>query len=216
MAAREADPVAKRPLSEKQQAIADLFALHLQKAGYPPNEAIALGEDLTREGWRVPQPRALPEFNLNHLQGARPPWAWMNLDEDQADTLEAALHAWVVTYNDTMVLEAGDIIPACWRWHPPLVQLLPVLFWSWHNTHRHPQATAAAALDWHLRMLPTFQARLDRMVGDNAARCRRGEHEVGDELLSADAAEDLFETCRSYRPDGLDLDRARSQSFGTR
>lgn len=216
MAAREADPVAKRPLSEKQQAIADLFALHLQKAGCPTNEAIALGEDLTREGWRVPQPRALPEFDLNHLQGARPPWAWMNLDEDQADTLEAALHAWVVTYNDTMVLEAGDIIPACWRWHPPLVQLLPVLFWSWHNTHRHPQATAAAALDWHLRMLPTFQARLDRMVGDNAARCRRGEHEVGDELLSADAAEDLLETCRSYRPDGLDLDRARSQSFGTR
>jgi len=75
---------------------------------------------------------------------------------------------------------------------------------------------STAAVDWHLRMLPTFQARLGRMVGDNAARCRRGEHEIGDELLSADAAEDLLETCRSYRPDGLDLDRARSQWFGTR
>ena len=213
---READPVAKRPLSEKQQAIADLFAHHLQKAGCSTNEAIALGEDLTREGWRVPQPRALPEFGLNHLQGARPPWAWINLNKDQAEVMESALHAWVVTYNDTMVLEADDIIPACWRWHPPLVQVLPVMFWSWHNTHRHPQATASGALDWQLRMLPTFQARLARMVGDNAARCRRGEHEIGDELLSADAAEDLLETCRSYRLDGLDLDQARSHWFGTR
>ena len=65
--------MAKRPLSEKQQAIANLFAEHLQNAGCSPGQAIDLSEDLTREGWRVPMPRALPEFELNHLQGARPP-----------------------------------------------------------------------------------------------------------------------------------------------
>lgn len=208
--------MAKKPLNDKQQAIADLFAASLQNAGAAPNEAISLSEDLAREGWRVPMPRALPEFNLNHQQGARPPWAWMNLNEDQAHVMEAALHAWVVTYNDNLVLEADDIIPACWRLHPPLVQVLPVMFWSWHNTHRHPQATASGALDWQLRMLPTFQARLARLIGDNAARCRRGEHADGDELLSSDAAEDLLATCRSYQPDGLDLDQARSRWFGTR
>ena len=77
------------------------------------------------------------------LIGIRPPWHWGNLDPDERDFLEATLDLFVTDYNAHLALKPDHLIPACWRLHPYMGQVLPVLFFAWVNSHR--TATAASA-----------------------------------------------------------------------
>lgn len=156
--------------------VRDKLVKHLEQAGASPNEAQQYADKLLDEKWRAPQPKAHPPFFLEPLLGARPPWAWMNLTPDEAEFLAEQLDAFVASYNEHLTTTLNDIIPACWRDHPMLVQLLPVLFWSWYMAHRDPAASPGLAMAWHERHLRTFQERLNDNLGD-AYGCRQGLHQ---------------------------------------
>ena len=106
-----------------------------------------------------------------------PPWAWVNLTADQAEWLDSALDEFVDTYNRIHAGTVEDVIPACWRLHPPLAQEMPVAFWAWWAAHIDPKATVGTALEYYSRHLPGFQTRLrERLLGKGAVFCRKGSH----------------------------------------
>ena len=143
------------------------------------------GEDPGEEEPQWPDPPR-PIFLLAPLIGVRPPWAWFNLDQDEADLLDECLGTFVDDYNHHLVHSDFDVIPACWRKHPYLMQVLPTLFWSWQETFRAAGATSGtAALDWYHRHLRTFQERLPDALGDGGQLCRQGDHQP---QMSRDAA----------------------------
>ena len=90
---------------------------------------------------------ALEVFPLERLIGIRPPWHWANLEADERGFLEVTLDLFVTDYNNHFALKPDHLIPACWRHHPYMNQVLPVLFFAWINAHR----TATAYFNVHGR-----------------------------------------------------------------
>ncbi len=106
-----------------------------------------------------------------------PPWAWVNLTADQAECLDSALDEFVETYNRIHAGTVEDVIPACWRLHPPLAQEMPVAYWAWWAAHTDPKSTVLTALEYYSRHLPGFQTRLrERLLGKGVVSCRKGSH----------------------------------------
>ncbi len=106
-----------------------------------------------------------------------PPWAWVNLTADQAGCLDSALDEFVDTYNRIHAGAVEEVIPACWRLHPPLAQEMPVAYWAWWAAHADPKSTVSTALEYYSRHLPSFQTRLrERLLGKGAVSCRKGSH----------------------------------------
>ena len=106
-----------------------------------------------------------------------PPWAWVNLTADQAECLDSALDEFVETYNRIHAGTVEDVIPACWRLHPPLAQEMPVAYWGWWAAHTDPKSTVLTALEYYSRHLPGFQTRLrERLLGKGSVSCRKGNH----------------------------------------
>ena len=103
----------------------------------------------------------LEPFPLQALIGVRPPWHWPNLDPDERDFLETTLDLFVTDYNNHLALKPEHLIPACWRQHPYMGQVLPVLFFSWVNSHRLADAGISDAMYFHLHDLPNFRVSAD-------------------------------------------------------
>ena len=118
----------------------------------------------------------LQPFALEPLIGIRPPWHWANLDHDERDFLEVTLDLFISDYNATLALKPDHLIPACWRLHPYLTQVLPVLFFAWINAHRTAAAAIGDALFFHVRDLPYFRDHLGEYLGPPAPSCRKGVH----------------------------------------
>lgn len=146
---------------------------------------------------------------------APPPWAWSNLTPEQAEDLDARLHAWIAYWNHHQILEITQLIPACWRQHPTLVQELPVQFYAWDYIHRTPGATALEAASYYTQTLPSFRARLSDqhgLLGPDSSGCRAGKHhpppQVIEEIINrADTDTD------AHGPNNLDV--LRNAAFGT-
>jgi len=101
----------------------------------------------------------------------------VNLTADQAECLDSALDEFVETYNRIHAAAVEEIIPACWRLHPPLAQEMPVAYWAWWAAHADPKSTVLTALEYYSRHLPGFQTRLrERLLGKGAVSCRKGSH----------------------------------------
>lgn len=115
-------------------------------------------------------------FPMEPLIGIRPPWHWANLDPDERDFLGATLREFVADYNAHFALKPDHLIPACWRLHPYMNQVLPVLFFAWVNSHRTAAAVVGDAMHFHLRDLPYFRDHLSDYLGPPAPSCRKGVH----------------------------------------
>lgn len=135
-------------------------------------------------------PQPLPPYDLAPLVGVRPPWSWANLLADEAETLDESLDGFVQDYNATMALAKDQVIPLCWRQHPYMNQVLPVLFFGWVQSHRDQNASIVGALEWHRVHLRAFQERIGDFLGTSSASCQAGTHVAGDhELAAARAAQ---------------------------
>lgn len=154
-------------------------------------------------------------FILSNLIGVRPPWAWRNLDADEADVLDECLDEFVDHYNATMALRRDQIIPLCWRQHPYMPQVLPVLFWGWVTSHREQDAHIVAALEWHRTHLRSFHERLTDYLGTSAATCQAGKHsDTGNhELRQALTAQELNRGDLSVRGPNI-TSNLRTLDFG--
>jgi len=117
-----------------------------------------------------------PLADLLTADPRKPPWSWSNLTEDQARQLDASLGQWVQDYNATMATKPPQVVPRCWRQHPALVQLLPVLYWAWWASHADPAAGLGDALDFHLRHLLIFQDHLPELLEARGSNDCRAEH----------------------------------------
>lgn len=157
----------------------------------------------------------LEPFPLQSLIGVRPPWHWGNLDPDERDFLEATLDLFVTDYNAHLALKPDHLIPACWRQHPYMCQVLPVLFFSWINAHRLAGASISDATYFHLHDLPTFRDNLNEYLGPPASSCRKGFHrDPGSAMEEARQSIKALESdpAATGSPAGDDLHRV---SFGT-
>jgi len=126
---------------------------------------------------------ALEVFPLDRLIGVRPPWHWANLDADERDFLEEVLDLFVTDYNAYLALKPEHLIPACWRLHPYMTQVLPVLFFAWVNSHRTATAGIGDATYFHLHDLPIFRDHLADYLGPPATSCRKGVHRDPGDLM---------------------------------
>ena len=158
---------------------------------------------------------ALEVFPLDRLIGVRPPWHWANLDADERDFLEEVLDLFVTDYNAHLALQPDHLIPACWRQHPYMNQVLPVLFFSWINGHRLAGAGISDAMYFHLHDLPTFRDNLSDYLGPPASSCRKGFHrDPGAAMEEARQSIKALESdpAATGKPAGDDLHKV---SFGT-
>ncbi len=146
-----------------------------------------------------------------------PPWAWPNLAPADAALLDRCLDEFVESYNRIHASKVEEVIPRCWRMHPPLAQELPVQFWAWWASHIDPKTSINNALEYYNRNLPAFQGRLEtRLLGKGAVNCRKGQHRnlVDPELTAAISYDALGPTEQTGR--GPDNRRALHQTdFGT-
>lgn len=145
-------------------------------------------------------PGATPRRAFAHplktvMDSGRHPWVWAELDTQEAGTLAGLLDAFVHYYNEGYVTERSEIIPGCWRRHPRLMHELPVLYWQWVTSHHHPDAGLAVCGDFYDKILPSFQSRLNGLIGMGVTMCRKAQHstaagdnEIGPAREAADAA----------------------------
>ncbi len=110
------------------------------------------------------------------IEDGRPPWAWSNLDDEEAQELHTSLLWFIHTYNSQYAVEVTHVIPACWPEHPRMVHELPVLYWAWWMSHRDRKATPGDAAVFYSETLVRFQDRLPTLLGDGAVTCRKGKH----------------------------------------
>ena len=145
-----------------------------------------------------------------------PPWAWVNLTADQAECLDSALDEFVETYNRIHATVVEEVIPQCWRRHPPLAQQLPVQLWAWWASHIAVTATVATAVDYYAKTLPDFQGRLSKLLGKGAATCRKGTHPgtTDPELIKATSFDPLGPADITHRGE-VTRRTLRQVDFGT-
>lgn len=97
-------------------------------------------------------------------------------------------------------------IPGCWRRHPRLMHELPVLYWQWVTSHHHPDAGLAVCGGFYDKVLPSFQHRLDRLIGAAAAMCHKGHHSTpasDNELKPTRNAADVGLQAASHEDEGF-------------
>ena len=92
---------------------------------------------------------------------AAPSWLWP-LDPGAAGDVLAGLIEWA---NRVYVQFGDGRLPACWLWHPDVVEELVWLWHAWLAAYRSPGASPQRAGDWHDRQRPGVARRISAAVG---------------------------------------------------
>ncbi|NWJ71503.1 hypothetical protein HX744_13425 [Pseudonocardia sp. ICBG1122] len=98
---------------------------------------------------------------------AKPPapsWLLAPTDPGEIAGLVDELTAWLgavfLRYPD-----GASVLPECWLWHPDVVEELLWLAHAWLAAYQGPDASVAAAGDWHDRQRPGVTARIRKSAG---------------------------------------------------
>jgi hypothetical protein len=98
-------------------------------------------------------------------QTAAPVVSWLELaggDPGKAGLVLASLVDWL----DAVYLRYADaILPACWLWHPDVIEELLCLRQTWAAAHHGKHAGPAAVAEWHERQRPGVTARIKHTAG---------------------------------------------------
>lgn len=143
------------------------------------------------------------------IQDGRPPWAWSNLSDVQAEELHTSLLWFVHTYNTQYAVELSHMIPACWPEHPRMVHELPVLYWAWWGAHRDKNAAIGDATTFYRETLTGFQERLPALMGSGVTTCRKGDHYGASSDLAT-----AVQLAATTRPIQVSVSDWRQQIFG--
>ena len=112
-----------------------------------------------------------------HGQG-RWPRVWRTMSDEEYIEGCRGLAAWVCEILLVRYPHAGDLIPPCWPMHPPAVEYLDVLWWTWEEW-TGPEGAAHDALAWHKEILPE----VTELVGGMCSVCNsKGVHVRRDDL----------------------------------
>jgi hypothetical protein len=99
-----------------------------------------------------------------HTPAGAPSWLDLPAEFDVAAAVLGRLVEWLgevfLRYQD-----AGRALPACWMWHPDVVEELLWLMHTWLAAYRSDAATAQAAGDWHDRYRPGVVKRIKAAAG---------------------------------------------------
>ena len=91
-----------------------------------------------------------------------------------AELLLVRLAAWMggvyLRYTD-----AARSFPACWLWHPDVVEELLWLHQAWLAAYADPDAPVTVAADWHDRLRPGVVRRIQTYAG----MCSIEQHQIG-------------------------------------
>jgi hypothetical protein len=107
-----------------------------------------------------------------------PSWLDLPSDIETATVLLRDLVAWMgdvyLRYAD-----AAQSLPACWLWHPDVVEELLWLMHAWRAAYRVEDATVAAAGDWHDRYRPGVVRRVKQIAGNCSLDNHQPRHDSG-------------------------------------
>jgi hypothetical protein len=115
---------------------------------------------------------------------SRATWSWLNLPEAHqsaadADALVADIEQLLtdlVAWMGRVYLRYADAarsLPACWLWHPEVVEELVWLRAAWSAAHDDPHAVISQSADWHDRLRPGVV----RRIKDYAGLCSIENHQ---------------------------------------
>jgi hypothetical protein len=117
-------------------------------------------------------------------EAVRVTWSWLNLPEALQPVMEAdglvedteRLLSDLVSWMGRVYLRYADAartLPACWLWHPEVVEELVWLRAAWLAAYHNPDAVISQAADWHDRLRPGVV----RRVKDYAGLCSVENHQ---------------------------------------
>lgn len=130
---------------------------------------------------------------------------WLNAPAASGTTrgLLGALVEWVGTVY-LRYADADRTLPACWLWHPDIVEELCWLMSAWHAAYTSQRPSVRAAGDWHDRLRPGVV----RRIADYAKACSLQNHLPGGKATgdaptapAADAAEAIALWWADHRQD---------------
>jgi hypothetical protein len=106
-----------------------------------------------------------PAADADEEETAAPLVSWLELaggDPAKAGLVLASLVDWL----DAVYLRYADaVLPACWLWHPDVIEELLWLRQTWAAAHHGKHASPAAVGEWHERQRPGVSGRLKHAVG---------------------------------------------------
>jgi hypothetical protein len=118
------------------------------------------------------------------------PLSWLDFATDTAGAV--AVLSDLAKWMGTVYLRYSDAVqglPACWLWHPDVVEELLWLMQSWQAAYRSPGAPVSLAGDWHDRLRPGVVRRIKAAAG----ACSLENHMPGGERHAAGPAAPLAE-----------------------
>ena len=90
----------------------------------------------------------------------------------EAEAVLARLTGWLAGVY-LRYCDAARTLPACWLWHPEVVEELLWLHQAWLAAYADPDAPVSAAADWHDRLRPGVV----RRIRDYAGMCSIEAHQ---------------------------------------
>jgi hypothetical protein len=110
--------------------------------------------------------------------GREPTVTWLDPPSDAtAGDIEAALRR-LIDWLDAVYLRYADAartLPACWLWHPEVVEELTWLRQAWLAAYADPEARVARAGDWHDRQRPGVVRRIRDYAGMCSIEAHQGD-----------------------------------------
>jgi hypothetical protein len=108
--------------------------------------------------------------------------SWFDADAEQAPELLADVAQWAYAVF-TRYTQGRSVLSNCWQRHPAAVEALNALHTAWLAIYRASDGRPAAAVDWHVRMLP---GTLDLLRAE-VDRCDELQHAPGGTAVTFDA-----------------------------
>jgi hypothetical protein len=121
---------------------------------------------------------------------------WLSLPTEAGEHTAAAVLSDLIGWLGAVYLRYSDAVglPECWLWHPDVVEELLWLRHCHAAAYTGPDASVAAAGDWHDRSRPGVVHRIKATVGTCSAECHQtdGEHHRPARLVPGADATDLI------------------------
>jgi hypothetical protein len=165
----------------------------LRRAVEPlPGRNSEVGEQVTRLAAQVRElAETVARKNARAEKVAAPSWLASPSDVDSVAALLDGLLKWMTTvylrYSDAVAA-----LPACWLWHPEVVEELVWLMHAWIAAYDDEGASALAAGDWHDRYRPGVVRRIKVAAGTCSLESHADPH-GGPRVPLVEAAESIIE-----------------------
>ncbi|WP_436493405.1 hypothetical protein [Actinokineospora sp. HUAS TT18] len=163
-----------------------------------PGRTREVGDHVTRIAGQVQElAETVARKNTRAEKVAAPSWLTLPSDVDTVAAVLNDLCKWMSTVY-LRYADAAASLPACWLWHPDVVEELVWLMHAWIAAYDDDGASALAAGDWHDRYRPGVVRRIKTTAGTCSLESHTDPH-AGPRVPLVEAAEAIVDWWGSTR-----------------